>query len=247
MPVDPLVASIGGGVVGLGTEYLKGRLAALEASKARREVRRINKSARTQYEQERERFLGLETSQLGLDFLKSAFTDPLGGGFGEEFANRLRQASAARGFGEGGGGAGGAQEAAFLTRLADQRRQQLIPMLNIFEQQAQQAGQGAFERRFSAASIIAGLPRVPGPLGGAIEGGVKGGLAGLLLALNQTAPDMTQAQALGAQSSLQNTIFKQLVGSGLGGPLDIAIKNYKQSGDPTGLYSPANLGDVYGF
>jgi hypothetical protein len=128
-------------------------------------------------------FLESPRAQLGIGFLESSFKDALGGSFGEEFANRFRTSQSIRGFsGGGGGGSGAAQEATFLARLADQRRRELLPMLTMFDLQAQQAGQAAFNREAAFAQTMAGLPISTGdPIGAALTGAVQGGLGGLLI------------------------------------------------------------------
>lgn len=85
-------------------------------------------------------------------FLTEAFEDPLGGQFGREAQGRLLQAQAARGLTFGGSAA--AQEAGLLTRLADQRRRQLIPLLTGLQAQAQQLGQQAFQREFIPFNLL---------------------------------------------------------------------------------------------
>ena len=112
-----------------------------------------------------------------------------GGGFAQEYADRVRSAQEARGFSGGGGSAGGVQEASFLARMADQRRQQLLPVLNLFEQQALDAGQAAWQRHATFGSTIAGLGPAPaGGVGAALQQGVSGFLGGMTLA-NEYAPD----------------------------------------------------------
>lgn len=189
MALGPLALGIGGALLGAGGGLLQGMSDRQSASHLRREIRRIGKRSRQAYETERERFLNLDTTQLGLGYLTGAFEDPLGGSFGEEFANRLRIAQAARGFEGGGpGDAASVQEASFLARLADQRRRELLPMLNLFEMQAQEAGSGAFQRRFATAGLIAGAPVAStSPFGAALTGAVQGGLGGLMLGMQSGA------------------------------------------------------------
>jgi hypothetical protein len=194
--------SIGGGALGgvigglfsLGTGLLERSERQSQASRQRRRIRRHAAFARSQFETERQRFLGLSQIQAGTKFLQDRFSDPLGGGLGAEFENRIRAAQAIRGFGgSGGGGAGAAQEATFLTRIAEQQRRQLLPMLGIFEQQAAQLGQGAFNRAFAPANMLAGVPQPP-TVGSVLGSTVQGILGGAQLG-SQLFGSTTQRQA----------------------------------------------------
>lgn len=71
--------------------------------------------------------------QQASQFIQQRFQDPLGG-LGSEYAARIQQAQAARGFGGGGTGPS-REEAKFLTALAEQSRLQLLPQAQAFGQQ----------------------------------------------------------------------------------------------------------------
>lgn len=115
----------------------------------------------------------LESPQFA--FLTEAFEDPLGGGFGREAASRIQQAQAARGLAFGGSAA--AQEGTFLARLADQRRQQLLPLFLRSVGAAADLGQQAFEREFTAFNLLQGAPQrvSSGDVFGSIAQGLFGG------------------------------------------------------------------------
>lgn len=65
------------------------------------------------------------------NYLQSQFSNPLPPDLAQDYAERIRTAQAARGFGGGGTGPAG-EEARFLLGAADQRRMQLLPQLQQF-------------------------------------------------------------------------------------------------------------------
>lgn len=121
----------------------------------------------------------------------------------EEYTSRIRAAQEARGFSGGGGGAGAVQEATWLARLADARRQQLLPMLGQFEQQAQAYGLNAFNVAMTPLQYYNQAPRVPSSgsiITGALQGALGGGMVGSSLGGLQPVAEPSATQYQSAQN-----------------------------------------------
>lgn len=149
-----------GALIGGGLGLLQGVLAQRASKKQAHRMKRLlgytQLGAQKDYESAVEQFLAAPEVAAGLQYLQTRFTDPLAGLEGEAQA-RVRQAQAARGLVYGG--APVQQEAAFVTRLAERTRQQLLPMLGTLRLQGAQLGEAAYNRAWGGVDRLLGLPQ----------------------------------------------------------------------------------------
>lgn len=179
------------GAMGIGSMLLGGALGAvggyLQSRKEKRARKRWHRFAGTvvsqaeQRAQEAERYYMEDTPvALGEAFLRQSFENPLGT-LGGEYASRIRSAQEARGFSGGGGAAGAVQEATWLSRLAESRRQALLPHLGQALLRAQQYATNIYNRNLVPLTYYGQTPESTSSTLSTFMGATQGLMGGAMI------------------------------------------------------------------